>query len=281
MTNGERIVQSIERWLRDGALGDKLRADAYRRLISCGFVPPLDRPGDIGTIHTSCAIFARAILHDSGVMPATRPGHVGWPMWGGWLGNLSPEHPAWVPYVAGRVPVPGALFYIESPSNPYNNHVGFWVQPVSGNTWRTAEGGGGDGTRCDYTTRDVIFWQKARNLEGWFDMDRIAASSAPPEDPDDIPTHPEGHPIPIRTLRRGMKGEDVRAWQTQLGKDGWLLRADGDFGVLTDAATRKWQAGRGLEPDGVVGPKTRAAIGTPPKRQSSSQFRAVKPDEPT
>lgn len=282
VTNGERIIQSIERWLTEGPLGDKLRADAYRRLISCGFDPPLEdlhgnplRGADIGTIKTSCAVFARAILHDSGVLLAQRRGRSGQGMWHGWLGELSPRHRAWVPFEPGTVPPPGALFYIEAPTNPNNNHVGWFVQPVLGMNWRTAEGGGGDGTRCAYTMRSVERIQRSRNLIGWFDPELIGTATAPPPEPLED-TKPDC-PVPTPTLRRGMQGESVTVWQRQLRADGWLVKDDGVFGTQTDAATRGWQAARGLEPDGVVGPKTRAAIGTPPKRSPSGTMKAVKP----
>lgn len=62
-------------------------------------------------------------------------------------------------------------------------------------------------------------------------------------------------------LRQGDRGPHVAAWQTQLN----TLRAtpisvDGDFGPQTDQATRAFQAGAGLTVDGIVGPRTRAAL---------------------
>jgi hypothetical protein len=64
---------------------------------------------------------------------------------------------------------------------------------------------------------------------------------------------------PPRTLKRGMHGDDVKQWQTQLVADGVNLRVDGDFGLLTETATRQWQAQHGLCADGKVGTKTREA----------------------
>ena len=61
------------------------------------------------------------------------------------------------------------------------------------------------------------------------------------------------------TLRIGMRGPDVAAWQVALGMD-----PDAVFGTLTEKATMRWQAARGLVPDGVVGPATMAAAATLP-----------------
>lgn len=56
------------------------------------------------------------------------------------------------------------------------------------------------------------------------------------------------------TLRRGSPyREAVREWQSVLGPP---VVVDGDFGPKTEAATKAWQASRGLVADGVVGPKT-------------------------
>jgi murein L,D-transpeptidase YcbB/YkuD len=64
-----------------------------------------------------------------------------------------------------------------------------------------------------------------------------------------------------RNLERGMRGDDVKAWQARLNEDGANLKADGAFGMLTETATRHWQEDHGLAADGVVGPKTRALAG--------------------
>ncbi|HEV8548573.1 MAG TPA: peptidoglycan-binding protein, partial [Polyangiaceae bacterium] len=68
-----------------------------------------------------------------------------------------------------------------------------------------------------------------------------------------------------RLLQRGMAGTDVLGWQQWLARDGFpSLGLDGKFGPATSAATKTWQAQRGLTPDGKVGPNTKAAIGRPP-----------------
>ena len=58
-----------------------------------------------------------------------------------------------------------------------------------------------------------------------------------------------------RTLRKGMKGDDVAKMQKALG-----ITADGDFGFGTQTAVKKWQKSNGLVADGIVGPATQAKM---------------------
>jgi hypothetical protein len=62
-------------------------------------------------------------------------------------------------------------------------------------------------------------------------------------------------------LKRGDKGSAVRLLQTKLNQHGARLVPDGDFGIKTDQAVRNFQLKSGLKPDGLVGPKTRKALG--------------------
>ena len=64
----------------------------------------------------------------------------------------------------------------------------------------------------------------------------------------------------MRTLRRGLRGPDVKQWQSFLATEG-LLRShpDGIFGARTYAATRVFQAREGLVIDGIVGAQTVAS----------------------
>lgn len=62
---------------------------------------------------------------------------------------------------------------------------------------------------------------------------------------------------PRTALRKGDRGEDVRALQAALG-----IKPDGDFGPMTEEAVRLFQADQGLTADGIAGPKTMHALTT-------------------
>ncbi len=74
---------------------------------------------------------------------------------------------------------------------------------------------------------------------------------------------------PVRTyevktyliLKKGSRGDDVRVWQQFLNDNGYDISIDGVFGQETRGATLDWQVRKGLIPDGVVGPLTRATMG--------------------
>lgn len=67
----------------------------------------------------------------------------------------------------------------------------------------------------------------------------------------------------MKALRRGARGDDVVRWQTFLRGQEFdavfeSVEADGDFGPVTERATRAFQQRHGLKPDGVVGNLTYA-----------------------
>ena len=70
-------------------------------------------------------------------------------------------------------------------------------------------------------------------------------------------------------LSIGARGEAVEKLQRDLTKLGYKLAADGIFGSKTDQAVRHFQRDRHLEVDGIVGPKTRAAIARAKKHLST------------
>ena len=72
-------------------------------------------------------------------------------------------------------------------------------------------------------------------------------------------------------LRRGSRGDDVAAVQKRLKQWGYYDGAiDGIFGAATERAVRLFQKKNGLTVDGVIGPRTAAAIGITLSGSSSS-----------
>ena len=66
-----------------------------------------------------------------------------------------------------------------------------------------------------------------------------------------------------KTIRKGNKGELVKKCQQLLQKHGYdlgICGIDGDFGVATEKAVKKFQKDNGLTADGVVGAKTWEAL---------------------
>jgi hypothetical protein len=111
-------------------------------------------------------------------------------------------------------------------------HVGFGETPVD--TRKLTWGAGGHGLNAPP-------WLKAAAKAGW--------------------DAPVTAPVARRTLVKGDHGPDVQALQTALWKvGGYGLLIDSDFGPKTEAAVVAFQSARGLNPDGVVGAKTWAAL---------------------
>ncbi len=70
-------------------------------------------------------------------------------------------------------------------------------------------------------------------------------------------------PVINRALFLGTRGDDVKAIQQYLAQDKELYPeglATGYFGKLTEAAVKRFQTKNGIEPVGIVGPKTRAKL---------------------
>lgn len=80
-----------------------------------------------------------------------------------------------------------------------------------------------------------------------------------------------------KVLRRGSQGAAVTALQQRLRRLGYFDGpVTGFFGRLTEGAVTQFQRQKGLSADGVVGPKTYAALGTA-SGQTTSTARATQP----
>jgi peptidoglycan hydrolase-like protein with peptidoglycan-binding domain len=110
-----------------------------------------------------------------------------------------------------------------------------------------------DGDFGPKTTAAVKSFQASRGLaaDGVVGPKTWAALRAAPP-----PAPSAGSP----TLKLGAKGAAVTELQNLLRGKGFNVAADGDFGPNTLNAVKNFQASRGLAADGVVGPKTWAAL---------------------
>ena len=64
----------------------------------------------------------------------------------------------------------------------------------------------------------------------------------------------------LQILRKGSEGESVERWQNFLIGERLLRgQADGDFGPLTEQASKAFQRSQGITADGIVGPRTLGA----------------------
>ena len=84
----------------------------------------------------------------------------------------------------------------------------------------------------------------------------MPTTTSPPPPPA-CPSYTVNDQYPIR---RCDEGYAVSMIQYALVRDGYPVDDDGYFGPGTEVAVRQFQASRGLEVDGLVGPNTWAAL---------------------
>ena len=141
----------------------------------------------------------------------------------------------------GRVvshPQPGDRVFFKYKTNKRRtNHVGIIISVVDSNNFTTIEGN--TSVKSDDNGGAVMERRRTR-------ANVVAFVRPSYEDADRY------HP----TLRRGAKGETVELLQELLNVAGIQVAIDGDFGVLTEEAVKKFQESNGLKPDGIVGPLT-------------------------
>ncbi len=76
----------------------------------------------------------------------------------------------------------------------------------------------------------------------------------------------------MATLKLGMVGSEVTEWQNLLTGAGYAVAPSGVFDDATKAATIAWQTAKGLTPDGIVGPLSRAAMTGAPAVTSTTEL---------
>lgn len=64
-----------------------------------------------------------------------------------------------------------------------------------------------------------------------------------------------------RVMKVGMSGDDIKGLQNKLCEHNFQLEVDGKFGKTTESAVIAYQKSVGLDPDGIVGEKTRVLLG--------------------
>lgn len=81
------------------------------------------------------------------------------------------------------------------------------------------------------------------------------------------PSYPAINPYiaPLFNVRRGSKGQGVKwvqhiLYKANFGVGTYKSFVDGDFGPNTETAVKRFQLANNLEVDGIVGPKTKAAL---------------------
>jgi peptidoglycan hydrolase-like protein with peptidoglycan-binding domain len=102
----------------------------------------------------------------------------------------------------------------------------------------------------------------------------LAVASAPAKSPTK-PTH-----LGDRTLRPGARGVDVKELQDALGKAGFRVKPDGQFGTATVRAVKRFQRASRLKPSGIVDRKTVAALKRALRGTSANVNGGFDPDNP-
>lgn len=113
----------------------------------------------------------------------------------------------------------------------------------------------GNGSSPEYVTEQQISFD-SRHIAYW--MRYVGDIGKKPPDGDS-----GTFSITLRTLRRGSKGNDVKALQRLLFADGYDVGPcgdDGDYGERTEKAVKRYQTDHSLLVDGVAGKETFTAL---------------------
>lgn len=82
----------------------------------------------------------------------------------------------------------------------------------------------------------------------------------------------------MQTLKQGSKGEEVKKLQRLLNeKKNYGISVDGIFGLVTKTAVENFQFAEDLTVDGIVGPKTWAALGVTASGSTTTTSKCIDP----
>jgi len=101
-----------------------------------------------------------------------------------------------------------------------------------------------------------------------FPMDEVIAMAggqpgqAPPQEPP--PAAGVAPPFPGTLLANYIEGHGTLTWQLRMAQRGWSILCDDKYGSQSEQVCRQFQAEKGLDVDGVVGPITWSAAWTAP-----------------
>ncbi len=131
--------------------------------------------------------------------------------------------------------------------NEWADHIGTFVRFLANGNLLVFEGNHNDA--AGYVERDWTYVLGAVALP---------QDNAVPSDPLPPVTSPDNQPPPYggRVLQVRTVGDDVRTWQEHMAWRGWAIAIDGDYGPGSRQVCRGFQADKGLEVDGEVGPNT-------------------------
>lgn len=169
---------------------------------------------------------------------------------------------AYVPFIAGWARAnnrfvtgqyqEGDLLIFDTNGDGITDHIGYCLS-YDGETADSCEGNWGD--RVQIVRRRLIY--------GGYRPDYGQASDNPAAPDVDGDSGTDDSPkalTPLRIMRRGTMGRDVKALQNILIYRGYELEDDGEFGEITRRCVLDFQRRSNLEADGEVGRLTMAAL---------------------
>ncbi len=213
----------------------------------------------LGTSYSQldCQALMEAMLRDVGVKA-------------NWAGsNAMYRDMAWVgtpedcKALYGYIPVGAWLYILEQDGGEPSKYKADSIGNASHVGVKTGEGLGAIHSSASRgCVAESKFEDKTIRNGGWnrVGLCKLLDYSLPAQRPDD--TSPAD---PRPTLRSGDRSEDVKVLQRLLREHGYVLDVDGKFGPLTREAVLTYQGKTGLTRDGIVGPKTWAALQSRPE----------------